>query len=204
MRGRAHPHVCGEHSSLQRKGKNLQGSSPRMRGTQSPLPRPGTCFGLIPTYAGNTGCGFHSGCLHRAHPHVCGEHAIAWIFPRVNLGSSPRMRGTHPLGSVLLSPPGLIPTYAGNTLLLPRQTRLRRAHPHVCGEHSIHQRSTINRTGSSPRMRGTPPTAYPALLIFGLIPTYAGNTLEPQKELPPAGAHPHVCGEHQQQTTCLS
>ena len=50
----AHPHVCGEHATIEIWTAITQGSSPRMRGTHwvafalAPAP------GLIPTYAGNT------------------------------------------------------------------------------------------------------------------------------------------------------
>ena len=90
----AHPHVCGEHSSILRSTGPSVGSSPRMRGTQQPCHTRPVRTGLIPTYAGNTCPTLEPpGCL-RAHPHVCGEHTTLMEVSRAPKGSSPRMRGT--------------------------------------------------------------------------------------------------------------
>ena len=114
-------------------------------------------MGLIPTYAGNTPNHTAVFLCAWAHPHVCGEHVVqvasATIFP----GSSPRMRGTRRRTGGYRTDTGLIPTYAGNTRYRRLGRWLPRAHPHVCGEHSV----DIN---------------IPAL-SNGLIPTYAGNTV---------------------------
>ena len=91
---------------------------------------------------------------------------------------------------------GLIPTYAGNTMREPRGRLCRRAHPHVCGEHGSLYRRMGTQPGSSPRMRGTPPVSLRLPYRHGLIPTYAGNTLELDSIGYTGGAHPHVCGEH--------
>ena len=76
---------------------------------------------------------------------------------------------------------------------------IRRAHPHVCGEHqgdnvyvqvdkgsSPRMRGTLPAgganqvgVGSSPRMRGTLTVLTAQKRGVGLIPTYAGNTQEP-------------------------
>ena len=50
----AHPHVCGEHSRVTVGRTHGMGSSPRMRGTRRCRCSRCACWGLIPTYAGNT------------------------------------------------------------------------------------------------------------------------------------------------------
>ena len=50
--------------------------------------------------------------------------------------------------------------------------------------------------GSSPRMRGTQDRKALACRPLGLIPTYAGNTMNMFPSVACAWAHPHVCGEH--------
>ena len=152
----AHPHVCGEHAKADCADFNASGSSPRMRGTLPAQRVDDRRAGLIPTYAGNTRAIWRWRARARAHPHVCGEHyhrhpGVVFIW-----GSSPRMRGTlinPPLDTLL---PGLIPTYAGNTLHSVRCSRTIWAHPHVCGEHLAPHPFGTTRLGSSPRMRGTP------------------------------------------------
>ena len=111
-------------------------------------------------------------------------------------GSSPRMRGTPCRTGACIPPPGLIPTYAGNTPVAVAAAQVRRAHPHVCGEHDYFRAVRVALWGSSPRMRGTRGPVPKRTENRGLIPTYAGNTrIEPlQRRLP--WAHPHVCGEH--------
>ena len=132
----AHPHVCGEHSLVCTVFAGDLGSSPRMRGTRQRARHLPCQAGLIPTYAGNTNSLFHDTLGDGAHPHVCGEHKLM-CFTRVRgWGSSPRMRGTRCSLAISISCAGLIPTYAGNTSRCFAPFAARRAHPHVCGEHS--------------------------------------------------------------------
>ena len=145
----AHPHVCGEHAAV-------------ALGTAATT----AWQGLIPTYAGNTSEPATRRAHYRAHPHVCGEHDPTTAQAERYMGSSPRMRGTHPGGCVRGFVSGLIPTYAGNTRLGGRSRCVQRAHPHVCGEHFLIRRRNRPLPGSSPRMRGT------HLLTWGFIPTH--------------------------------
>ena len=45
-------------------------------------------------------------------------------------------------------------------------------------------------------MRGTLAVFGERVVAFGLIPTYAGNTVCYGVDFDVPGAHPHVCGEH--------
>ena len=111
---RDHPRVCGEHDVHGSGFAVNQGSSPRMRGTQSAtiqtLLRGGSSprmrgthgrrisrsvrRGIIPAYAGNTAAPHASASILRDHPRVCGEHINEKVKAAITLGSSPRMRGT--------------------------------------------------------------------------------------------------------------
>ena len=73
---RAHPHVCGEHSSTQRTATRSPGSSPRVWG--APVRSLGcrSSSGLIPTCVGSTPLILITQFDIAAHPHVCGEHII--------------------------------------------------------------------------------------------------------------------------------
>ena len=93
------------------------------------------------------------------------------------MGSSPRMRGTPAVAFCSHATSGLIPTYAGNTIW--RAGRVQKL------------------SGSSPRMRGTLGIVGVLLSSPGLIPTYAGNTALSHSPNTGTGAHPHVCGEHE-------
>ena len=106
------------------------------------------------------------------------------------------MRGTLPSARRHEHHIGIIPAYAGNTCWLSTLSYGRRDHPRVCGEHSICQDPKGELTGSSPRMRGTPLRASTQPAPHGIIPAYAGNTLEMSILILSKWDHPRVCGEH--------
>ncbi len=71
----AHPRGCGEHRRDAGGGKDVLGSSPRVRGTLW-SGRPGRCrTRLIPAGAGNTGLWSSTPPPPPAHPRGCGEHS---------------------------------------------------------------------------------------------------------------------------------
>ena len=150
-----HPRVCGEHTLPARKESSSPGSSPRMRGTQRIHVDFPLAEGIIPAYAGNTLKCATMYTWVRDHPRVCGEHAHRNDNGTNDMGSSPRMRGTHPDIFVCADTKGIIPAYAGNTEPPTASQPLNRDHPRVCGEHpSINGVHPLSG-GSSPRMRGT-------------------------------------------------
>ena len=70
------------------------------------------------------------------------------------------------------------------------------AHPRVCGENSVAQRSAACRKGSSPRVRGKRRITGLHDRRAGLIPACAGKTVGGFRPALLAGAHPRVCGEN--------
>ena len=197
-----HPRVCGEHLELSTVASATQGSSPRMRGTHVYNPPAYPVGGIIPAYAGNTTDVLGGVRVDGDHPRVCGEHLTENEAHRVGEGSSPRMRGTPAGYAHHLHSEGIIPAYAGNTQS-PRRTQTRwRDHPRVCGEHSLNGNSTRAGAGSSPRMRGTLAVSVSTVLVFGIIPAYAGNTIDLRKRHSHGEDHPRVCGEHNLSSAC--
>ena len=75
--------------------KTCLGSSPRMRGTLCGHRYAAHHYRIIPAYAGNTLSLMGVDCRLRDHPRVCGEHSGSMIISSMQMGSSPRMRGTH-------------------------------------------------------------------------------------------------------------
>ena len=171
-----HPRVCGEHLMRPMRLVGQGTSSPRMRGTPS--------------------IGSLSDPSNRDHPRVCGEHRSKPCSVRFVMGSSPRMRGTQCRLAMNNGPTGIIPAYAGNTIVSKCDKITERDHPRVCGEHLLAIMGLLTMLGSSPRMRGTPTYRLDSRSLFGIIPAYAGNT----RLIPPRGCwrwdHPRVCGEH--------
>ena len=154
--------------------------------------------GIIPAYAGNTSNTRLRVRTPRDHPRVCGEHDFDSSKFGGDLGSSPRMRGTHELFDGFGQAAGIIPAYAGNTSLLTRFSSMSQDHPRVCGEHFIEQTDAPRIVGSSPRMRGTPVLRSFRGLRMGIIPAYAGNTGRQSCRPFWRRDHPRVCGEHSQ------
>ena len=111
-------------------------------------------------------------------------------------GSSPHMRGA--LGGLKLEQRlvGIIPAYAGSTILPARIAYLRRDHPRICGEHRSRARSASARAGSSPHMRGAPALTSLGADTHGIIPAYAGSTSSRRRCRRASRDHPRICGEH--------
>ena len=193
---RDHPRVCGEHSPHDLPGAPHQGSSPRVRGTRPHRPRWHSGQGIIPACAGNTWTeGLRPGDAGD-HPRVCGEHAppLACLFDA--RGSSPRVRGTLRRRRRARAEIGIIPACAGNTAYVLSAFSSSRDHPRVCGEHELPELRQAAIRGSSPRVRGTPPAQPIRLLLAGIIPACAGNTLWRVVCYVRGRDHPRVCGEH--------
>ena len=112
----------------------------------------------------------------RDYPRVCGEHLRHAARSPRNLGSSPRMRGTHRSSDSAQPLRGIIPAYAGNTRRAGSWSDCYRDHPRVCGEHTPSSRKKVN--------------------FSGIIPAYAGNTLFGLSSARNVRDHPRVCGEH--------
>ena len=130
------------------------------------------------------------------HPRVCGEHSKAFLKNFANVGSSPRVRGTHRFSCHGVYHQRFIPACAGNTFLTHMGWRQATVHPRVCGEHLRPRPSVCSPTGSSPRVRGTPEINIRQNDLRRFIPACAGNTRgEALAELKIA-VHPRVCGEH--------
>ena len=167
-----------------------------MRGTPYRHRRNAQCIRIIPAYAGNTHGRTVRSTNCRDHPRVCGEHSPYLGMYSCWKGSSPRMRGTRSMVTMVVRTIGIIPAYAGNTRTHLATVTGSRDHPRVCGEHISAIQARLASRGSSPRMRGTPRLGAPAHPRRGIIPAYAGNTLRPSGQQTDRRDHPRVCGEH--------
>ena len=127
---------------------------------------------------------------------MCGENSasvrawVAWV------GSSPRVRGKRELGQGREQVVGLIPACAGKTVRSTTPVGVLRAHPRVCGENDRAAVARLTSKGSSPRVRGKPPSKFPKLGPGGLIPACAGKTPFRLGVRGRLRAHPRVCGEN--------
>ena len=89
-----HPRVCGELTMRRMATQHLAGSSPRVRGTQSPRRSLTRRVRFIPACAGNSLTNRDGWDWTTVHPRVCGELGFAVHGTSKRHGSSPRVRGT--------------------------------------------------------------------------------------------------------------
>ena len=118
------------------------------------------------------------------------------MFGHTEPGSSPRVRGKHPVFVEALFNTGLIPACAGKTISTRQPQHFTLAHPRVCGENRSQQLTRLVLAGSSPRVRGKPFGLAHARWSSGLIPACAGKTFLYGTVDSPRRAHPRVCGEN--------
>ncbi len=130
-----HPRGCGEHLNHLTDRFGTDGSSPRVRGTQDVANLEASIIRFIPAGAGNT--------------------YWRYTLTSVSPGSSPRVRGTLVIMVRAFIVARFIPAGAGNTTNGERFELHSRVHPRGCGEHIDIVGRVLEKTGSSPRVRGT-------------------------------------------------
>ena len=171
-----HPRACGAHSYVVHGSNGMEGSSPRMRGSQGILDEHKVQWGIIPAHAGLTSHHHMERPACRDHPRACGAHAQCRRGSGTNPGSSPRMRGS-PIGAKDRPwEEGIIPAHAGLTARKSRRFTIRRDHPRACGAHLNTPAFAWLFQGSSPRMRGSHRGKDKSLVRAGIIPAHAGLT----------------------------
>ena len=193
---RDHPRACGAHVRPILSLNSRWGSSPRMRGSQVVVPLDGAGCGIIPAHAGLTITSAGRTRWTRDHPRACGAHPCPvrsrFFYP----GSSPRMRGSQLLHSLLYSSSGIIPAHAGLTFHDLHVSCSSRDHPRACGAHADQAWRPRQDEGSSPRMRGSH-ALHPRYSIGGgIIPAHAGLTLTKVARILDLRDHPRACGAH--------
>ena len=176
-----HPRACGERMTTSAAPAGLNGSSPRLRGTQcGAFLFPAPCR-FIPAPAGNARCSRLT----------CGTP----------IGSSPRLRGTHASCRVRLRLRRFIPAPAGNAPPLPAPRRAPPVHPRACGERYPANRPGTVGCGSSPRLRGTQVHAESGAGFGRFIPAPAGNASVAKSSSHTVTVHPRACGERSDMET---
>ena len=170
---------------------------------------------IIPAHAGNAMCSCgrtasvpdHPACAGNAqagrpwpwrsadHPRVCGERADDHAQCPLHVGSSPRVRGTHPGHLPDRVAARIIPACAGNAQSRVAGPARSADHPRVCGERSATSRPSAFSSGLSPRVRGTPADDRVDARLRRIIPACAGNAAGAGRRGSSGADHPRVCGE---------
>ena len=209
------PRGCRAHLNFCCRSSGLQGSPPRVRGSQYGRHQSTHAPGIIPAGAGLTHIQQTSGRRGRDHPRGCGAHSrrsdkmgrLSGSSPRMRgspytpgrhppAGSSPRMRGSHTEAARPRPRRGIIPADAGLTYTRIPHSGSVRDHPRRCGAHANGVPQDLIDQGSSPRMRGSPQLDNDAFRALRIIPADAGLTTTCTTATWTSRDHPRGCGAH--------
>ena len=168
--------LCGEYGLRTLYTFMIWGSSPHMRGIQSPM-------GMFPAYARFTPA--HAGNTK----HVQKNLPPAWVHPRsrgeylspvfLNLlisGSSPLTRGILLHAVEISRSCRFTPAHAGNTESVPAMFLQAQVHPRSRGEYFSVLVPVIRDIGSPPLTRGIPDGTVETVDFPRFTPAHAGNT----------------------------
>ena len=92
---------------------------------------------------------------------------------------------------------GIIPAYAGSTVVVPHLRATLGDHPRIRGEHVLTHLHPGEIEGSSPHTRGAPIADAGLQGRDGIIPAYAGSTCISRRRDVRKWDHPRIRGEHQ-------
>ena len=190
-----HPRVCGEQLHCLRDKTASDGSSPRVRGTDTMAIRYLSYWRFIPACAGNSSVARFTAPDNAVHPRVCGEQVQLRAAQPAPYGSSPRVRGKVRHCVCANARRRFIPACAGNRSNASIITSPIPVHPRVCGEQIVIVVPGGNSDGSSPRVRGTVPETVYKRSRLRFIPACAGNRQRDLRRRSPPPVHPRVCGE---------
>ena len=191
-----HPRIRGEHGQVAPSDRLDLGSSPHTRGALGRAASTRLHRGIIPAYAGSTVREATQGTSVPDHPRIRGEHHGRRGESHSQGGSSPHTRGAHDPVEVDVHASRIIPAYAGSTALARVSSRHMPDHPRIRGEHGGDGDPPRCPGGSSPHTRGAPSSSRSPTVSSGIIPAYAGSTLDVQDRLTAMGDHPRIRGEH--------
>ena len=196
-----HPRACGEQQPPDRHHQALNGSSPRMRGTDDPEKLAGDRQRFIPAHAGNRAMPVAFAVTRPVHPRACGEQSRHGIGGLAEGGSSPRMRGTDLTLWLIGMCRRFIPAHAGNRGQDQQPGRTQAVHPRACGEQAARIGFRGADRGSSPRMRGTAVLGRRDNRNCRFIPAHAGNSPLWDWSRSGTAVHPRACGEQRSATS---
>ena len=169
------PRACGEPGKLRLPEIPVDGSAPRMRGTQAKVLTDFALSRFSPAHAGNPTLTLTSRRLTTVQPRACGEPGTPANLEAVKAGSAPRMRGTrgrhpHAPGALRFSP-----AHAGNPRRPLTKLPFLPVQPRACGEPGTIADSGYGNDGSAPRMRGTLARSHDRTRCGRFSPAHAGN-----------------------------
>jgi len=189
--------VCGERMTTSPLSFFLNGSAPRVRGTDGDEPVDRRLVRFSPACAGNGESQCRATTTASVQPRVCGErHKRTEPSGRI-VGSAPRVRGTELRASAGAQHRRFSPACAGNGGERQILIDLQAVQPRVCGERVRFICVSDLGRGSAPRVRGTVvfPVEGPDAARFS--PACAGNGPIRSALRTLRAVQPRVCGERE-------
>ena len=151
---------------------------------------------IIPAYAGSTSTAGTTASRRSDHPRIRGEHLPEPGLDVGQAGSSPHTRGAQIRIWTSLRGPGIIPAYAGSTVIRSWCLGSFSDHPRIRGEHAWLASAAIPALGSSPHTRGAQAIGFVGDHALRIIPAYAGSTCLHAGHVRMGRDHPRIRGEH--------
>ncbi len=190
-----HPRVCGGASVADRLPLDLEGPSPRVRGSLPSLLSGVLDGGSIPACAGEpTGIRCDLDPV-QVHPRVCGGAHDSRADRQRRLGPSPRVRGSPVHDTERKAQDGSIPACAGEPPSPRAPGSGTPVHPRVCGGAAVAWFLLPLGKGPSPRVRGSPTCRYHVPFKSRVHPRVCGGaSTTTMKALAGMGPSPRVRG----------
>ena len=173
---------------------HASGSSPRVRGKQRGLEVLHAWIRIIPARAGQTMWSSRNPAHSPDHPRACGANWLDSQSRMSTAGSSPRVRGKHPLFCARDAAIRIIPARAGQTSSAMRDDVPSSDHPRACGANLMQLEGKYRKDGSSPRVRGKLAGLARGLPRLRIIPARAGQTSRAATGSTGTSDHPRACG----------
>ena len=190
-----HPRACGERFQDAIEHIEMNGSSPRVRGTPGVRICNGEFRRFIPARAGNAPTSTTATTSAPVHPRACGEREERSSASHRFYGSSPRVRGTLVRSYWYEGGERFIPARAGNARGHRERSTSSLVHPRACGERTSCACTEMPAAGSSPRVRGTRAQYRFDHAARRFIPARAGNAKALVPRCRSVAVHPRACGE---------
>ena len=133
-------------------------------------------------------------CSPSDHPRACGANFPDGEIVRLDIGSSPRVRGKPTCLTVGPSNRRIIPARAGQTGASAKPTSSTPDHPRACGANDDIKAIKSQDAGSSPRVRGKRKEGTSIMASCRIIPARAGQTSRRPASAGCRSDHPRACG----------
>ena len=186
--------MCGAAAQASAQSPVSRGLSPRVRGSRAPCLSGQSHRGSIPACAGQPSQRDTDIKTRRVYPRVCGAACGGGDSRGLEIGLSPRVRGSHRVGHVELDIDRSIPACAGQPRRRLHSAGRQEVYPRVCGAAAGSVACGMTDIGLSPRVRGSLFSKPRYSCSVRSIPACAGQPIRRRRSAGIGKVYPRVCG----------